>query len=115
MLEDERGGLGGQVLKDVQGVVHVRQVGLAGVLARLEHVLLGQCGDQSLALADELHAADFQLALRQLVQGGGLVRVFAVAQSLGLAVDLQVRLRKTSSWSPRVSFMSAGKGSCCKV
>ena len=87
MLENEGRRLGGQILEDVQGIVHVGQVGLARMLARLEHVLLGQGRDQSLSRADELHAAHLQTSLGQLVERGRLVRVLAVAQPLGLAVD----------------------------
>jgi len=87
VLEDQGGRLGRQVLQNIEGIVHVGQVGLARVLACLEHVFLGQGGNKALSCTDELDAADFQTAFGQFVQCSGLIRVLSVAEALGLAVD----------------------------
>ena len=49
MLDDERSRLLGEVLQNVGAVVHVGEVGLAGVLAGLDHLGLGERGDDALA------------------------------------------------------------------
>ena len=90
VLEDDRRRPVGEVLDDVQAVVHVGEIDLARVFAHLEHVRGGDGAHQPLARVDEAAVAENQVAVDQFIEGRLLVRVLAVTQSafLGGAVLL---------------------------
>jgi len=87
VLEDDGGRALGEVLQDVQRVVHVGEIRLAGMLAGLEHMRFGGGADEPFAGTAKGHAAKGQAAGDGLVEGGRLIRVLAVAQALDLTVD----------------------------
>ena len=87
VLEDDGGGAFREVLEDVAAVVHVGEVGLAGMLPGLQHLGFGEGGHDALRPAP-FDAVDGELAGFHLIQGGGLIGVFAVTQPLGFAVDV---------------------------
>ena len=78
VFDDECSGLVCQVLQNVGSVVHVREVGLAGMLACLDHLLFAQARDNAVLRTAPGDAAKGELAFCQLVEGSGLVRVFAI-------------------------------------
>ena len=80
MLQDRRGGLLLQVFDDIEAVVQVGQVGLARVLARLDHGRLVDGAGEAVARVQEVAAAQGEVAAHQLVEGRLLAGVFAVAQ-----------------------------------
>ena len=88
MLHDGRGRAAREVLQDVGGVVHVGQIGLAGVFARLQHLALGQGRDHALPRSAPGPVRQGIASLAQFVQGGGLIRVFTVAQAAHLAAHV---------------------------
>ena len=87
MLEDERGRAVRKVLQNVGPVVHVREVCLAGVLAGLQHLPFGQGRNNAVARSPPVEAPAAQRTLRQGVERGGLVRIFAVTQAFFLIVE----------------------------
>ena len=61
------------------------EVGLAGVLASLKHLLFGEGGNDALLGGTPLEASHGILAFHEFVKGGRLVGVFAVAQAAHFA------------------------------
>ena len=80
MLQDRRGGLCLQVLDDIEAVVQVGQVGLARVLARLDHGRFVDGAGEAVIGVEEVAAPQGQVAAHQFVEGRLLAGVFAVAQ-----------------------------------
>ena len=76
-----------KILKDIGPVIHVRQIGLAGVLARLNHLLFGQGRNNAVPRTPPLEAAASDGTFFQGIEGRGLIGVFPVAQALFLAVQ----------------------------
>ena len=87
MLEDDGRGALAEVLQDIGTVVHVGEVGLAGMLAGLDHLGLGHGRHDALTGTTPAQAAAGDAAFTQFVQGSGLVGVFAVAQAFFLVVQ----------------------------
>ena len=71
-----------QELENVQPVVHVGQVDLAGMLSELEQVRFGERRDQPSARLDEPALAEDEVAVDELVEGRFLAGILAVAQPL---------------------------------
>ncbi len=90
MLHDRAGRLGVEEPQDVEGVVDVRQVDLAGVLAHLELVLFRDPAHEARIEIEEAHVAEDDVAVDQLVQGRRLVGVLAVADA---PLDLRLLVR----------------------
>ena len=80
VLQDGGGGLGLQVLDDIKAVVQVGQVGLAGVLARLDHGRLVNGAGEAVIGVQEVAAAQGEVAAHQFVERRLLAGIFAVAQ-----------------------------------
>ena len=85
VLHDHGAGLGREVAEDVERVVGVRHVRLAGVLAALEE--LGH-GRQVAPGLDRLDVAEHDVAVHELVERGFLTGVLAIAETLLLAADV---------------------------
>ena len=84
MFDDDGGGGIREIAQNVEGVVGVRQVGLAGVLAGLQQFDV-RC--QVATRLDGLGIGQRQVAVDQAVKRGFLPGIFAVAQAFGLPVD----------------------------
>jgi hypothetical protein len=80
VLQDDAGRFFVQKFDDIEAVVQVGEVGLAGVLARLEHAGFVQGAHQPQAGFDEPAGSQGEVAPHQLVEGRLLVGVFPVAQ-----------------------------------
>ena len=76
-----------EILKNIGPVIHVCQVGLAGMLARLNHLFFGEGRNNAVSRTPPLKAAASDGPLFQGVKSGGLVGVFAIAQALFLAIQ----------------------------
>ena len=87
VLEDDGRGALAEVLQDVGAVVHVGEVGLAGVFAGLDHLGFGHGRNDALTGATPAQAAAGDATFTQFIQGSGLVGVFAVAQTFFLVVQ----------------------------
>ena len=81
MLEYCSRGAPGEVLQDIRRIVHVGQIRLAGMLARLDHLALGQGGNNALPRLAPALPGHLAFSFHQLIQGRRLIRVFPVAQS----------------------------------
>ena len=92
MLDDEGGRFVGKVLQDVGAVVHVGQIGLAGMLAGLDHLRFGERGDNALPGLTPAAAAEGDPPVNEFVERGGLIRIFAVAEAFLFASDLPLAL-----------------------
>ncbi len=84
VLDDHGGGSGVEVSQNVQGVVRIGQVGLSGVLPRLEEF---DVRGQILSREDHLGFPQHQVTVDQPVERRFLAGVFTVPQSLAFAVD----------------------------
>ena len=71
-----------EIFQDIERIVQVREVRLARMLSRLEHLLLGDGAHQTVSRLDEFDPGESKVPAHQLVHGGLLVRVLAVAKSL---------------------------------
>ena len=80
VLEDHRGGLFLETLDDVQAVVQVREVGLARVLAGLDHGRFIDGAGQAVIGVQEMALPQGQVAPHQLIEGRLLAGVLPVAQ-----------------------------------
>ncbi len=82
MFHDSRRRPVHQVFENVQRIVQVSEIGLTGMLARLDHLLLSDAADQPFPRLDESHARKFKVSFHQLIHGGLLVRVLSVPEPL---------------------------------
>ncbi len=89
--------------EDVERVVDIGQVDLAGVLPDLELVLLGHLAHQPRIEVEEAHVAQRYVAVYQLVERRRLVGVIAVAQALH---DLRLFARVVNG----PHFLAVGEG-----
>ena len=80
VLEDHRGGFLLEPLDDIQAVVQVRQVGLARVLAGLDHGRFIDGAGEPVIGVQEVTLPQGQVAPHQFVEGGFLAGVLPVAQ-----------------------------------
>lgn len=81
VLHDGAGRLLIEKSQDIQGIVHIRQVDLPGVLSHLEHVLFGNLTHKACVKVEEPRIAQGDVAVYQFVHRGGLVGVLAIAQT----------------------------------
>ena len=84
MLYDHRAGGVHEAAQDVEGVVRVREVDLAGMLAELQELGVGGKVAAGLDVGD---VAEEQVAVDQLVHGRLLAGILAVAEAFLLVVD----------------------------
>ena len=80
VLEDHRGGFLLEPLDDIQAVVQVGQVGLARVLAGLDHGRFIDGAGETVIGVQEVTLPQGQVAPHQFVEGGFLAGVLPVAQ-----------------------------------
>ncbi len=81
VLEDDGCRTIHEILEDIEAVVDVGEVDLAGMLAHLAHILDLDPGDQTVAGLDKGAFAQSQIAVDQLIEGGLLIRVLAIAHA----------------------------------
>ena len=91
MLHDGAGRLLVQKTQDIERIIHVRQVDLAGVLAHLELVGFRDPAHQPAVEVEEADVAEDDVAVDKLVKSGRLIGVFAVADA-PLDVSLFIRV-----------------------
>ncbi len=78
MLDNKGCGLIREILQDVGGIIDIGQVGLAGMLACLKHLLFIQGRNDAVLGRAPFQAVEVKAPLDKLVQGSRLIRVFTV-------------------------------------
>ena len=81
MLQDGAGRHLVEEPQDVEGIIDIGNVGFPRVFSHLEHVFLSDLAREASVKIEKPHIAENDVAVYQLINGRGLVRVFAVAQA----------------------------------
>ncbi len=81
VLEDDSGWFTHEIFEDIEAVINIGQIDLAGMFSHLEHVLDLDSRDQTIARIDKGAVAKGQIAVDQFIEGCLLVRVLAITNA----------------------------------